>query len=863
LYRCTAVLAVLAAMLAARDGAAQVSGVVDLATVPTTSDLVRVHGSVGTGAFGVPVAGGFDCDGDGFTDYAMASMLADPLGRIDAGQVFLVFGDGTVTGTLDTADPNEPRVLHLFGDGAAEITGSEIWMDDVTGDGLGDLLIARQNFTPDPARIGAGALTIVVGAMALRTHAATLQPLDLRTPPGALTLLTIVGGQELGRFGMWLRTGDVTGDGVADIVVGADQESDAGESHRGAVYVIRGGPHLAVTQTVDLADFGTTALAGHLARVTPPTGAAEYHFGGTVQVGDLDKNGRAEVLVAAALNRAAGTLRAAGAPSGSAHGSGGTTDGTVFIAWDDNFPAGAWTAGYTFDVTMGPGAHSIVRGGVRNRSFGEEMLAGLDYDDDGEPDLFVGDIVGDGTAAQNRPASGSGHVLYAAAGLKGLETNLDATPFALLVTTFLGPAPVSITADTAMHGDFDGDFIADLAFSSPHGSPGGRTDAGIIHVVHGQSGPWPPLIDLMPGAVPHPADVRITEIYGAQATSGADRGDTLCYSGASGHIDSDGKLDILTNEMLGNGLAPGTVDVGNLVVIGGALIAAAPFPPGSLPPQTKEQQRCVNEVNTRGATVAATQGAVGVACVKAAARGQTAKLGTPPQTQTAQACLGNDVGHKIARRVDRLTDREGAKCLDSPGQLPDFAFTGAATIAAAATGEVVGLVADLFGAGLDAALVSYADQRAGARCQLEVLKRTRRVFEALWKHALSAKKDALRGRHRVTGGDPSAPVTNVTELRGEIQAVIAADPRDRVGRAVARLTDHAAAKCTPALVATTLAALFPGDCAGVADPAALATCAARAARCRFCAALNAFDALALDCDAVDDGVANASCGDPP
>jgi hypothetical protein len=77
------------------------------------------------------------------------------------------------------------------------------------------------------------------------------------------------------------------------------------------------------------------------------------------------------------------------------------------------------------------------------------------------------------------------------------------------------------------------------------------------------------------------------------------------------------------------------------------------------------------------------------------------------------------------------------------------------------------------------------------------------------------------------------------------------------------LSDHTVAKCASLAVATTVAALFPGDCVGAADPAALATCAARAARCRFCAALNAFDALALDCDAVDDGVANASCGDPP
>ena len=75
----------------------------------------------------------------------------------------------------------------------------------------------------------------------------------------------------------------VDGDLVADIVVGADQAdtAEAGmpdETHRGAVYVIRGGPHLDANQTVDLANFdaaqGGTVLAGHVARVTPPPGGA-------------------------------------------------------------------------------------------------------------------------------------------------------------------------------------------------------------------------------------------------------------------------------------------------------------------------------------------------------------------------------------------------------------------------------------------------------------------------------------------------------------------------------------------------------------------------------------------------------------
>ena len=560
----------------------------DLAAVSVeTGGLRRVHGSTGDGSSGVPVAGGHDCDGDGFRDYAFAAMRASPLGRTGAGEVALVFGDGTVQGAIDTAGL-QAGVLKIAGEGTSEAAGSEIWMDDVTGDGYGDLLIARQNYRPDIARPGAGALTVVVGGPALRAHAATLQYLDLAAPPPGITVLTLVGANAVDRLGMWMRTGDVTGDGVADIAVAADQEDRPGEPDRGAVYVVRGGAHLAVTQTIDLAGFGSTALAGHLAKIVPPSGSTEYHFGATCQVADLDLNGRAEIIAAAALNRAGGTLPADGAPPGSAHGIGGSTNGTLYIVWDDAFVGDPWAAGLVIDLDSPPGPITVIDGGAFNRRFGEEILGGLDFDDDGNPDLFIGDIVGDGSVDQSRPSAGMGHILYDAATLKGLSFDLDAPPPGLVTTTFLGGAAGNITADTAMQGDFDGDGVADLAFSAPHSSPLGRQEAGIIYVFFGRSGVWPTLIDLAPGALPAASSVCVTEVYGANGGSGTDAGDVLCYSGTAGDLDGDGRDELITNEMLGNGIKPDAEDVGNLIVLSGALLvgtagACPPIPEPSVP----------------------------------------------------------------------------------------------------------------------------------------------------------------------------------------------------------------------------------------------------------------------------------------
>ena len=572
-YR-TSTLLILLLSLAATAGA-QPDPIVDLAAVSPEDGLVRrVYGATGQGNFGLPVAGGYDVDGDGLVDYAVAFFLSDPSGVANAGEVDLIFGDGTTGGFVDTA-VDDPAVLRFVGSQVLELAGSEIWMDDVTGDGLGDLLICRQNFTPDPWRIGAGALTVVAGSAALRAQAASFEAVDLAAPPAGITLTTLVGAAQLDRLGIWVRTGDVTGDGIADLVVGADQEDLGGETNRGAVYVVRGGPHLAAGGVIDLAL--SPALPGHLAKITPPAGSGGHHFGATNQIADLDGNGRAEVLVAATVNRAGAGIEAAGAPAGSAEGAGGAPGGALYIVWDDNFPTGAWPDGYTIDLSAAPGARTVIHGEDANVSFGEEILGGLDFDGDGAADLFVGDLVGDGSPAQDRAFSGFGHLLYGAAALKGLDLDLDdPLPPGVRATRILGPSAGAIGADTAAQGDFDGDGYSDLAFTSPHADPAGRANAGAVHVLYGRPGGWPATVDLAAGALPPASEVRIAEIQGARANAPGDVGDTLGYSAAAADVNGDGLSDLIVNEMVGNGLTPGTVDVGNLIVVSGVALGGSP-----------------------------------------------------------------------------------------------------------------------------------------------------------------------------------------------------------------------------------------------------------------------------------------------
>ena len=125
-------------------------------------------------------------------------------------------------------------------------------------------------------------------------------------------------------------------------------------------------------------------------------------------------------------------------------------------------------------------------------------------------------------------------------------------------------------------GDFNMDGIADLAIGSPHGNPQGRISAGVVHVLIGQTKGWPDVIDLARIDIEESGVDAVAIIDGASGSATSDAGDTLCYSAAAADLDGDGHTDLIVNEMAGNGLAEGTVDVGNMLLISGAALSDFP-----------------------------------------------------------------------------------------------------------------------------------------------------------------------------------------------------------------------------------------------------------------------------------------------
>ena len=393
---------------------------------------------------GSTVAPAGDVNNDGIEDVLIGAPSGDQNARVRSGSAYVVFGR-TSPGTVDLGSLGTDG-FRIDGAGATALAGAGAdvaGVGDINADGFDDIAVGAPLADPAGKAPNSGIAYIIFGKSATTT-------IDLQNTA------TWDGFQVIGSFSDWVGNtvaglGDISGDGVPDVAIGATRDDENALANAGSVHIVFGvDPPGTTPATIDIETL--TSAQGY--RIEGAT--ANGWLGRALSpAGDVNGDGRNDLL--------------AGAP-------GWASDPDVIgEAWVVYLPA---SSASPIDLaSLGEGGYKI--SGVELNDFAGQSLAGVDdLNADSVPDAVIGAPLVDAGGLN----SGAAYVVFGKATPGGVALGSLGSDGYVISGVTGQRAGTSVAAVRDVNGDERGDVLV----AAPLADPSARTDAGSAWLLFGK-----------------------------------------------------------------------------------------------------------------------------------------------------------------------------------------------------------------------------------------------------------------------------------------------------------------------------------------------------------------------------------------